>query len=234
MLGARDEAGLERTRKMVRRHDAAVLIQSTDVTQPEQCRQLVRIAVDTFGQIDILVLNAGISMWSRFDEVTDLELFGRLIKVNYLGAVYCVHAALPHLRHQRGTIVAISSTQAVIGLPHHSGYSASKHALRGFLEALELEMDGEIRIFNVLPGWVQGTNIRQNALGGDGGPVGPAERPHRHESVSLEECSAAIVRGLQQSVRDLYIPAKLRFIPWLKLLARGWLGSRIKKAVAMQ
>lgn len=219
---------------MVRQREAPALTQPTDVTQPLQCRRLVQIAVDTFGQIDVLVLNAGISMWSRFDEVTDLELFGRLVEVNYLGGVYCVHAALPHLRQQRGTIVAISSTQAVIGLPQHSGYSASKHALRGFLEALELEMEGEIRIFNVLPGWVQGTKIRQNALRGDGSPVGPAERPHRSESVSLEECSKAVVGGLQRSVRDLYIPAKLRFVPWLKLLAPGWLGSRIKKAVAVE
>ncbi len=193
-LGDRDADGLEETRRLVSEAStkSRLALGVLDVTRPDECAQLMRGALEAFDRIDYLVLCAGISMWARFDEITDLSVFERLIAVNYLGAVYCVHAALPALRKSRGWIVAVSSLQGEIALPNHSGYGASKHALNGFLDGLESEMGDEIRILTVMPGWIRGTNLRANALGLDQS-VKQEPRKHSSESVSVEECSRLLL-----------------------------------------
>ena len=233
-LAAPNQPELAQVGEEVEEKGGKALVQVTDVTDPEQCKSLIDETLKSFQALDYLVLSAGISMWAPFEQVTDVSIFRRLMEVNYLGAVHCIHAALPYLRKSRGTIVAISSAQAVMSLPLHSGYSASKHALRGFLEALELELGDEVRILNVLPGWIRGTSLRSYALSADGTSVGHTKKKHSKDSVSVEECSARIVQAMQGRARDLYIPSKLRLIPWLKLLAPGWLASKIRRAVEKQ
>src|SRR5262245_16736074 len=87
------------------------LVVPTDVADEAACRGLVEQTVAKFGRIDVLVNNAGISMTVRFDEVQTLDMFERLMRVNYLGAVYCTFHALPHLKASQGLVVGISSLQ---------------------------------------------------------------------------------------------------------------------------
>ena len=94
----------------------------TDITVLKECKEMVSIALDTFGRIDGLILNAGISMWARFEDITDIAFFKNLMDVNYMGAVNCVHAALPHLKSSEGKIISCSTGQALMGFPRHSGY----------------------------------------------------------------------------------------------------------------
>lgn len=215
------------------RQTSTVCVQPTDVTDQAQCEALIERAVATFKEIDFLILNAGLSMWVRFDRISDTSLFRTMMEINYMGAVNCIYVALPYLKKSQGTIVAISSAQAVMGMPNHTAYTASKHALKGFLEALELEVGDAIRILNVMPGWIKGTNLRANALQGDGTPIGWA-RKHNRQAVSLEDCSAKIVRAMESGHRELYIPSKLRFVPWLKLIFPQLVKARIKRAVDRQ
>ncbi len=226
MVAARRRAELE---ELAREIGALAVV--TDVADAAQCRRLMEAAVNRLGGIDVLVCNAGISMWAPFDQITDPEVFRRLLEVNYLGTVYCVMAALEPLRASRGTIVAVSSAQAVLGLPHHTAYSGAKHAVRGFLGALEVELDGEVNFLEVMPGWVKGTELRATALAGDGSEIGESRRSHGSDAVTVEECSARIVEALRTGQRDLYVPAKYRVLPWLKLLAPRWLRKRIRRAV---
>ena len=234
-LGDRNEEGLEETARLIgaAAPHARLALGVLDVTRSEQCTQWIAGALETFGRIDTLVLCAGISMWARFDEIQDLSLFERLVAVNYLGAVYCIHAALPALRARRGWIVAVSSLQAEIALPNHSGYGASKHALNGFLDGLECELEQEIRILTVMPGWIRDTNLRASALGLDQAEL---NRPRKHssESVSVEECSRLILRAMDRGKRKLYIPSKLGALPWLKLIAPGAVRRLIAQAVKKQ
>ena len=118
----------------------------TDITVLAQCQNMVDQTIKTFGRVDGLILNAGISMWARFDEISDIGFFQDLLNVNYLGAVNCVHAALPHLKKSRGKIVSCSTGQALMGFPRHSGYAASKHALHGFLSTLAIENKKDITV----------------------------------------------------------------------------------------
>jgi len=232
-LAARNADALTQLATQVKKLGSEVLVQPTDVTEQAQCQVMIERTIEKFGQIDYLILNAGISMWVRFDEITDISILHKVMDTNYFGAVNCILPALPHLRHNRGVIVAISSAQAVIGVPHHTGYSASKHALRGFLEALEFEMGDAIHILNVMPGWIRDTNLRENALAGDGKRLSGTPQ-HDDQAVGLKECSARIISSMRKRRREIYIPAKLKALPWLRILAPGWLKAIIKRAINKQ
>jgi len=233
VLGDKDLEGLVETQSQLKKSSASVVFQKADVTVEQDCSALCGLALKEFGRIDYLVLCAGVSMWARFDEVSDLTIFRDLVEVNYLGAVYCIHAALPALEKSGGMIVAISSLQGEIAIPRHTGYSASKHALNGFLEALEPELDGKVQILNIMPGWITGTNLRSNAFqsgsrsGGTGAKRGKA-------SVSVQDCSRLIVDSMKRGAKTLFVPRKLRALLWLKALAPSLLKLLIGRAVDAQ
>ena len=88
----------------------------TDVAVESDCRQLIEWTVARFGRLDTLVNNAGATMWARVDEIRDLGMLDRIMRVNYMGSVYCTAHALPHLKASRGRIVGIAST-TVDGVP---------------------------------------------------------------------------------------------------------------------
>ena len=139
---------------------------------PEQCRALVEATVQAFGRIDMLVNNAGITMWSRFDEVQDLSIFDQIMQVNYLGSVYCTYYALPYLKQTHGRIVAVSSLTGKAGVPTRSGYAASKHAMVGFFDILRIELEGSgVTVTLVYPGFVA-TGVQARGFGPDGRPLG--------------------------------------------------------------
>ncbi|MCE2448094.1 MAG: SDR family NAD(P)-dependent oxidoreductase [Candidatus Latescibacteria bacterium] len=98
VLLARNAERLEVVGRECEQLDSEVLTVVGDVAVAEDGRRLVEAAVERFGRIDYLVANAGISMWTEFAEIEDVTLFRKLIEVNYLGAVHCVHPALPHLK----------------------------------------------------------------------------------------------------------------------------------------
>ena len=234
-LAARTEKALEKTAAGVRRAGADCLVIPTDVTDARQCREMVAAVTSEYGALDYLILSAGLSMWTLFDQVRDTGIFRKLMEVNYLGAVHCIHPALAPLREHRGMIVAISSVQGRVGVPFHSGYTASKHALDGLLEVLRTELGGDVRILNVMPGWIRSTRLRARALSADGSPLGSAShRSRRERGVSVRECSRRIVRSLPGPGGNLYIPGAMGFLPLVKLLFPSLLRAGVRRAVLKQ
>ncbi len=218
-LFARREEKLVVTAEHCRSLGVRVITVVGDVTVVDDCKRLVSETVSEFGRVDYLMANAGISMWARFEEIEDVSVFGKLMETNYLGVVNGVHAALPELKKTGGMIVAISSIQGKIGVPLHTGYVASKHAVLGFFEALRMELDGSgVDILTVLPHWLRGTDLRQSAFGKDGEALGASSRKHSKESITLEDCSVAILKAMKKRKRELVIPWKLRALPWLNLI----------------
>ena len=234
-LASRSEPSLQETARGVRRTGADCLVVPTDVTDARQCREMVSAVTAEFGALDYLILSAGVSMWTLFDEVRNTDIFRTLMEVNYLGAVHCIHPALAHLKEQAGMIVAISSVQGRVGVPFHSGYTASKHALDGLLETLRTELHGEVRILNVMPGWIRSTQIRARALSADGSPLGSSShRSRRERGVSVRECSRRIVNSLSGPGGNLYIPKAMGFLPLVKLLFPSLLRAGVRRAVRKQ
>ena len=216
-LFARRKAMLDETADQCRSCGVRVVAVAGDVTQAENCAQLIDAAIAEFDRIDFLIANAGISMWARFDEVEDMGVFRTLMATNYLGLVYCAHAALPYLKASKGMLVGIASVQGKIGVPLHTGYTASKHAVLGFLKALQMEVN-DVHVLTVLPHWLRGTDLRQHALGKDGGPQRTSSPRHNKEAISVNKCCEAILNAMRKQKRELVIPWKLRALPWLQLI----------------
>src|SRR5204863_7810570 len=135
----------------------------TDVSNENDCRRFIESTIKIFGGIDILINNAGISMRAELKE-TSIEVIRKVMDINFFGAVYCTHFALNSIIERKGTIVGVSSIAGYRGLPGRSGYSASKFALQGWLEAVRTElMDDAVNVMWVCPG-VTASNIGNAAL----------------------------------------------------------------------
>ncbi|NQV50262.1 MAG: SDR family oxidoreductase [Candidatus Marinimicrobia bacterium] len=203
----------------------------TDITDLDACRHLMKQTIESYGKLDGLVLNAGVSMWARFEDISDITFFQDLLNVNYLGAVNCCHVALPYLKETKGKIVSCSTAQALMGFPNHSGYVASKHALHGFLATLDMELQGEISILEAVLSWIRGTNLRDNAFGSDGKKHAHSARKHTNESVSLEECVEQIIQAIERDKKTVYIPRKLSMVPLLNTFFQGYLRRKVSGAI---
>lgn len=216
ILFGRTKAGLERVARRCQavRGEARVVV--GDVTVQEDCADLIYRSFEAFGQIDIVVACAGIGMWARFDELPDPGVLKGVMDVNYGGLVNVAFHALPYLRRSGGILVAISSVQGKIGVPYHSGYAASKHAVQGFCDSLRMEIEQTgVDVLTVLPHWIQGTLLRKHALGRDGQAVGDSARDHGSGAVPLEEATRAILKAVARRKRMVFVPGWLRALSWL-------------------
>ena len=219
VLAARSEDALATVKRRCETAGGRAIVVATDVTDANACKMLMERAIDEFRGIDVLVNNAGISMWARFEEITDLTVFERIMKVNYLGAVYCTYYALPHLRENRGLLVAISSLTGKTGVPTRSGYAASKHAMQGFFDTLRIELLGSgVDVLVVSPGFVA-TDIRARALGPDGRSLTESPRHEDRSTMSVEECVGLIIEAIEKRKREVVMTARAKLGMWLKLVA---------------
>lgn len=230
VLAARSEKELEAVAEDCRKAGAAVVTVKADVSVERDCQAIVAGAVIAFGRVDTLVNNAGVSMWARFEDIEDVSVLERIMRVNYMGAVYCTRHALPYLRESRGRLVGISSLAGRTGVPTRTGYAASKHAMTGFFDSLRIELAGSgVTVTMVYPGFVS-TGIRENATGPDGKPI--MVSPVREgEVMTVEDCARRIVRGIERREREVVMTARGKMALWLKLLAPGLVDRIARRAI---
>lgn len=230
VLAARNEKELDAVAEICRQRGAPVVTIKADVAIERDCQAIVAGAVLAFGRLDTLVNNAGASMWARFEDIHDMSILERLMQVNYMGAVYCTHHALPHLRESRGRIVGISSLAGMIGVPTRTGYSAAKHAMRGFFDSLRIELaDAGVTVTMIYPGFVA-TGIRENATGPDGKPIMVSPVKER-EVMSVEDCARRIVKAIEGREREVVMTARGKMGLWLKLLAPSLVDRIARRAI---
>ena len=231
VLAARNEDKLNRIQSEIKSAGGKVIAVPTDITDRNACNSLVENTITSFRSVDGMILNAGVSMWANFEDIQDPSFFQKLMNVNYMGCVNCVHASLPELKKSQGTIVSITTAQALMGFPAHAGYAASKHALHGFTETLEIEAAGQVRFMDAYLGWIKGTDLRANAFGADGEKMGASKHTHGSHAIELDDCVKNIIKGIARGKRRVYTPGKLRIIPFLNVFARSWLQRKVSKAV---
>jgi short-subunit dehydrogenase len=229
-LAARDRERLETLAQECRARGGEALAIPTDVTNEHDLEWLVAETVKTFGGIDAVVHNAGITMWSRFDVLQDLSIFERLMEVNYLAPVRLTALTLPHLRQSRGLIVAIASLSGLTGVPERSGYAASKHAMVGFFDSLRIELAGSgVDVSVIAPDFVV-SEIHKRAIGPDGEPLG-ASPMMQSKIMSAETCAARIVRAMEKRQRLLVMSRRGKWGRWLKLLAPSMIDRIAARAI---
>ena len=174
-----------------------------DVSHENDCRQLIESTLKAYGGIDILINNAGVSMRGLFND-TKVETFEHLMKVNFWGALYCTKYALPSILERRGDVIGISSIAGYRGLPGRSGYSASKYALQGWLEALRTELlHSGVNVMWVCPGFTA-SNIRFAALNKDAKPHGETSM-EEGKMMTAEACAGHILKAISKRKRTLVL-----------------------------
>ncbi|HEX7845418.1 MAG TPA: SDR family oxidoreductase [Chitinophagaceae bacterium] len=174
-----------------------------DVSNENDCRRFIETTIKFFGGIDILINNAGISMRAILKE-TSTETLRKVMDINYFGVVYCTKYALESIIERKGSIVGVSSIAGYRGLPGRSGYSASKYALQGWLEAIRTELmyDG-VHVMWVCPGFTT-SNIRNAALNKDGQSQGESPMDE-NKMMSSEECAEHILKAIRRKKRTLVL-----------------------------
>jgi len=202
VLGARQYVTLcEITEDLEKRYTIKAVAVQCDVSKENECEQLISQAVLTFGGIDVLINNAGISMRALFKDL-DLIVIRNLMDVNFWGAVYCTKYALPYLLKNRGSLVGVSSIAGFHGLPGRTGYSASKFALNGFLEALRIEnLKTGLHVMLAAPGFTT-SNIRNVALVKDGSAQGESNL-EEDKMMTSERVAEIIADGVVKRKRSL-------------------------------
>lgn len=173
----------------------------TDVSNENDCRRFIESTIKVFGGIDILINNAGISMRAELKD-TSVDVIRKVMDINFFGTVYCTRFAIDSLLTRKGTIVGVSSIAGYRGLPGRSGYSASKFALQGWLEAIRTELlDSGVHVMWVCPGFTT-SNIRKVALNNKGDEQGESPMDES-KMMSAEECARIILNAIEKRKRTV-------------------------------
>ena len=219
-LAARNAERLEKVREECQARGGKAIAIPTDVSEQTQCAALIQQTVENYQRIDLLVNNAGITMWANFEDLTDLGMLEQIMRTNYFGSVYCTHYALPYLKQAQGQIVGISSLTGKTGVPTRSGYAASKHAMAGFFDSLRIEIAPYgVSVTMVYPDFVA-TEVRARAFGANGQLLG--ESPVREKEVMpVERCVQLILKAMVQRRRELVMSLRGQVGQWIKLIAPG-------------
>jgi short-subunit dehydrogenase len=194
-----------------------------DVAQLDQVRAMVTNILSEFGKIDILINNAGVGMRKPFVE-TSISTIEEIIRINYLGTVYCTYEVLPSMIARRsGHIVNISSVAGKIGTLNVAGYCASKFAINGLSESLYHELAPlGINVSVICPGPVR-TDF--NEAFADMPPKSPASLV-----ISPEFVSAAVIKAIEGKRFEVVLPRSLALMCWFKRMTPNLFRSVVHRA----
>jgi len=198
---------------------------TADVSREDDCKRFIDQVIARLGKIDVLINNAGISMRALFKDA-DLTVLKQLMDINFWGTVYCTKYALPSLLANKGTVVGVSSIAGYRGLPGRTGYSASKFAMQGFLEALRTEnLHTGINVMWVSPGFTS-SNIRNTALNEQG--RAQAETPlDEGKLMSAETVADEILKAVTKRKRTLVLTGQGKLTVFLSKLFPGLLDGLV-------
>lgn len=200
-----------------------------DAASESDNEKMVNEAIQSFGGIDVLICNAGISMRALFEDIS-LETFKKVMDVNFYGTVYAVKAALPHILKTQGSIVGISSINGKRATPARSAYSASKYAMEGFLESLRTEvMKRGVHVLSVCPGFTA-SNIRNKALDANGQSQKESPRDEQ-KMMSAEEVAEKTYNAIVARKRDLVLTTQGKLAVLLNKIIPGVMDNVVWKVM---
>jgi short-subunit dehydrogenase len=233
VLAARSLDKLEAIAAQCEAKGAKAIAVRCDVTQQADCVNAVAQAISTYSTLDVLVNNAGLSMHAWFDDISHLDTFETLFRTNVMSAIWCTHAALPHLKASKGLIVGVSSLAGKTGVPARTTYCTSKFAMDGFFQALRLELKGTgVDVCTIFPG-VVATNIRRHGLKGDGLEAGFSGLKEEG-AMSVQDCATQMIAAMKQRKRELIMTRQARIGIKLKSFAPGIVDNMALKALSKQ
>lgn len=225
ILSARNEQKLQ---QLANELPGQHLVLPLDLAKPEeataQAEQFLRDK-----QVDVLINNAGVSQRSLALD-TEFNVYRELMEINYFAVVALSKLVAPKLVSQGGGhIVTVSSVAGKIATKRRSGYSGSKYAVIGFMDALRAELaDKQVHCLTVCPGFVH-TQIAHNALVGDGSKLGHAD-PDNAGGISAESCAQTIIKAIESNKDEIIVGKGLsKIAPLLQRLSPGLVRRLIAK-----
>jgi short-subunit dehydrogenase len=232
VIGARNHEKIREVAEQIKLAGGQVAFVQTDVSIENDCKNLIMTAVNSFGTVDILINNAGISMRALFEN-TDLSVIKKLMAVNFWGTVYCTKYALPYLLEQKGSVVGISSVAGIKGLPARTGYSASKFAMNGFMDSLRIEnLKKGLHVLVAFPGFTA-SNIRNTALAADGSMQGESPRDE-NKMMTAEEVSAHIYRAIDKRKNKIILTSQGKLTNLLNKFFPNYLDKMVYNHMAKE
>ncbi len=226
VLAARRKEQLNSLAEEVQVTGGEALVVPTDITQLSQIENLVYQSLEHFGQIDILLNNAGLGRLSwleKLDPVNDIEF---QIQVNLIGLIQMTRAVLPHMiARKQGHIINIGSIAGLIATPTYSVYAATKYGLRGFTEALRREVSIHgIYVSGIYPGGVA-TEFSEKA--------GIKRKTNistpRFLKLTADDVARSVFNVTKKPYRAVIIPGLMRPTVWLSVIFPGlvdWIIER--------
>jgi short-subunit dehydrogenase len=227
VLAARSEDTLQQVCAQLTQQGCEAIAVAADVSVRADVQRIADEAVARFGRIDTWVNNAAVSIYGRLEEVSD-EDSRRLFDVNFWGVVHGSLVALPHLRASRGALINLGSEVSEAVVPLQGMYSASKHAVKGFTDALRVEVE-DVEKSNVTITLIQPTAVDT--------PFPQHARNYMHREPKLptpqlhpEDVAHAILKAAEHGGRDIKVGTMAR----LNAAASKLMGSAADKTAAMQ
>lgn len=206
IISSRNKEELKKVKEKCK-YPQKVAILPLDLEDLTGMRDIVKTAVSIYGRLDILINNAGLSQRSLIIE-TNLDVFEKLMLVNYLGTVALSKEVLPHfIKNNSGHFVVVTSLMGKFGSPYRSGYCGAKHALHGFFDVLRMEHEKDgVNVTLICPGFIQ-TNVAINALTGDGSPQKRNDSATEH-GMAPDKFAKKMIRAIHRKKFEAYIGGK--------------------------
>ncbi len=224
-LAARSRDKLQEVADTIENKGGQALSIPTDVSRKKSCQHLIQQTKEKWGQINLLINNAGISMRALFQEVK-LEVLEQLMQVNFWGAVYCTKFALPSIIETQGSIVGISSIAGFKGLPGRTGYSASKFAMQGFLESLRIELrPQQVHVMVVAPGFTA-SDIRKKARDKKGEQQSHTPLNEK-KLMAPSTVSKRVLNGVQRQKRQIVLTRQGKWTVFLNKWMPGFMDKMV-------
>lgn len=224
VITGRKRDQLESTTDELRSSGITVTSVVADASVESDCERVVETTIKAYGRVDVLINNAGISMRAMFEDL-QVDVFRKVMEVNFYGLIYTTKYALPHILRSHGSIVGIASVNGKRATPARSAYSASKFAMIGFLESLRSEvMDRGVHVLTVCPGFTA-SNIRKSALTATGRVTG--ETPmDENEMMTAEEVADHVYTALIRRKRDVTLTLQGKLAVWLNVFFPRWMDRK--------
>lgn len=228
IISSRNREALYQVKNNCKINPLDVHVLPLDLENIDSLKELTNEAIKIFNKIDIIIHSGGVSQRSLALE-TELSVAQRIMNINFWGTIALSQHLLPSMLSKgSGHIVIISSLVGKFGTKFRSAYSASKHALHGYFDSLRTEIDPNIKITIVCPGFIK-TNVTINALTANGTKQNSMDDAQAN-GMPAEECAKQIIKAILSGKEEVYIGGKEKYGVLLKRFLPRLFTKIVKKA----
>ncbi|MBE7637460.1 SDR family NAD(P)-dependent oxidoreductase [Sneathiella sp. P13V-1] len=231
-----DQQGLDETETLISQYNVGCHKTILDVSDREKVEEWANNVVQEFGKADYIFNNAGVALFDTADS-NDYANFEWIMNINFWGMVYGSKAFLQHFKDRgEGHVINVSSLFGLIGFPNQSAYNSSKFAIRGYTEALALEMEGSnIKVSSVHPGGIK-TDIARNCRFADenltgGNKQDAVKKFDLAAKTTPAQAAEVIVSGVLKGDKRILIGKDAKIMDWIQRLMPQGYGRFISKAI---